>query len=120
MALFNFIIKKSLDVYDMSLPIKTKDGSHPEGVHSKGTILFYRIYLRYGADVVRKLVQTFASLAEKTTKQFVSVVGREISSELAAFIENGIREPFFAPPQCRQHQKTIIDCKIKIGVIKFG
>lgn len=89
-ALFDFIINKNLSLYDSLPPIKTIDGSRPDGVHSKGTVLFYRIYLRYGAYVVRKLVQIFAALSEKTTSEFIHAVRKKVSLDVAAFIENGI------------------------------
>lgn len=96
--LFDFILKQSLESYESyeSLPpIKTADGSRPEGVHEKGTVLFYVIYKHYGAETIEKLLRIFVKLSEKTTKAFLDAVKVELSTEVAAMLESGISESVY-------------------------
>jgi hypothetical protein len=88
--LFDFIIKPKLDSYDSLPAIKTPDGSRPDGVHNKGTVLFYEIYKKYGVEVVRSLVRMFVGLEVKTTEKLLIEVREKISPEVAEFIEKGI------------------------------
>jgi hypothetical protein len=88
--LFDFIIKPKLDSYDSLPAIKTPDGSRPDGVHNKGTVLFYEIYKKYGVEVVKSLVRMFVGLKVKTTEKLLSEVREKISPEVAEFIGKGI------------------------------
>jgi hypothetical protein len=87
MEQFNAVIKDTLQRYDDLPPIKTKDGSRPEGVHDKGTILFYNIYRQYGYETISKMLQLFDALAEKTTENFIMSIRRELSPDIAKMIE---------------------------------
>lgn len=73
-------------------PIKTNDGSRPEGVHNKGTVLFYKIYQKYGRDILKKLVRGFTELNVKNTYSFIEMVRKSISKEVAEEMEIGIEE----------------------------
>lgn len=90
MDLFNYILKPKVE-HCSSLPaIKTLDGHRPDGVHDKGTVLFYQIYKKYGMEVIRKLIQLFVKLETKTTENYLIKVEEIISPEIALFIEKGI------------------------------
>jgi hypothetical protein len=88
--LFDFILQRHLDSYTKYPTIKTFDGKRPEGVHTKGTVLFYEIYIKYGLDTVKKLVKIFTQIDKKTTIALQDAVRAEISSEVADFIEFGV------------------------------
>ncbi|MDR2605996.1 MAG: hypothetical protein LBC38_01780 [Oscillospiraceae bacterium] len=88
--LFTRELESSTSGYANTPAIKTSDGSRPyEGVHSRGTALFYSIYLKYGADTVLWLLQTLAELSTPTTAYFISAVKAQ-RPELAEYIEYGL------------------------------
>ncbi|MDR0443534.1 MAG: hypothetical protein LBH44_09025 [Treponema sp.] len=89
-ALFQSIIDGKIKKAGNYPPIKTKDGSRPEGVHDKGTILFYEIYKKHGKDVVTKMVRGFTDLETKDTEHFIKMVEQEIGQEVANEIKKGI------------------------------
>lgn len=70
--LFDEFLKPKLARYEKLPPIKTRDGSRPEGVHDKGTVLFYRIYQKFGYETMKKVVRCFADLEEKNTANFLT------------------------------------------------
>jgi hypothetical protein len=90
--LFHYILDRSLENISRYPPIKTVDGSRPEGVHSKGTALFYELYLKHGKDVLTKMIQGFAELKIKNTENFVNLIKYEISKDAAEEIEQGIEK----------------------------
>ncbi len=71
-ALFDKILQPALEKATSLPPIKTADGSRPEGVHEKGTALFYRVYEKYGGEAVTGLVRCFAELSDKNTESFLA------------------------------------------------
>lgn len=90
MALFDFIIKPKLEKYNILPTIKTPDGSRPEGVHEKGTVLFYRIYKSFGEEAVRSIVRTFTKLEFRDTASLLQKLYNDDQSKIADFIKNGI------------------------------
>lgn len=72
--------------------IKTADGSRPEGVHTKGTALFYELYKAFGAETVKSIIRIFIGLETKTTEQLLKKMRYDGLSEAAAAIENGLTE----------------------------
>jgi len=89
-ALFKYILEPKLAKYDSLPPIQTADGSRPEGVHDKGTVLFYEMYKLFGVDAVRKVVRLFTDLDTKTTASLIHFLRTENNNDIADFIEEGI------------------------------
>ena len=89
-ALFDYILKPKLEKADLLPPIKTADGSRPDGVHDKGTVLFYELYTLFGVKAVRKAVRLFAGLQHKTTTSFVKSLYDMGENNIADFINEGI------------------------------
>jgi len=55
-------------------PIRTTDGSRPQQVHIKGTLLFYSIYKEFGLDTIKGLVKAFVKLKGKNTENWITVL----------------------------------------------
>ena len=89
-ALLDYILSQHLEKAPTLPAIRTEDGSRPDGVHSKGTVLFYEVYCKCGIDVIKKILRAFAVAENKTTQQLVSVIRSDISTEAADIIEAGI------------------------------
>ena len=62
--------------YEVEEPgsIRTKDGSRPEQVHIKGTLLFYNIYEKYGLDTIKDFLEAFVKLKEKNTENWINIL----------------------------------------------
>jgi hypothetical protein len=90
--LFHFVLDQKAERIGNYPPIKTADGSRPEGVHDKGTVLFYAIYQKYGKEIVAKMVSGFASLQAKNTESFIRMAELEINREVAEAIRTGIEK----------------------------
>ena len=89
-ALFKYILEPKLAKYDSLPAIKTVDGSRPEGVHDKGTVLFYEMYKAFGVEAIRKVVRLFADLETKTTASLIHFLRTDNNNDIADFIEEGI------------------------------
>jgi hypothetical protein len=89
---FNALIENTMQGYADLPPIKTNDGSRPNGVPVKGTILFYNIYRQYGYETIAKMLQLFDALAAKTTENFVASIRSGLSPDIARMIEHGVEE----------------------------
>ncbi len=87
---FDQIINDKTKQYSELPAIKTVDGSRPEGVHTKGTILFYDIYQKYGTETIQKLLTVFVSLDEKNTENFINEVSSKVGNDIAIIIREGI------------------------------
>jgi hypothetical protein len=70
-------------------PIKTADGHRPDGVHDKGTLLFYSIYKIYGIGMIKKLLTAYNALGEKNTENYLKMI-YEIEPEVSRLIKEGI------------------------------
>ena len=88
--LFDFIMKPKLGKFESLPPIKTIDNSRPEGVHDKGTVLFYEMYSLYGLDAIRKTIRLFTDLSDKTTASLVKKLYDMHENVIAGFIEESI------------------------------
>jgi hypothetical protein len=89
-TLFHFIIDQKIERVRNYQAIKTKDKSRPDGVHDKGSVLFYTIYKKYGVEKIKKIVNGFARLKVKNTDNYIKMIRAEISEEIALEIEKGI------------------------------
>ena len=89
-ALFDFILNPKLEKYASLPPIKTPDGSRPDGVHDKGTVMFYDMYKLFGVGAVRKVVRLFTNLKDKTTNSLMQALCDDSENDIASFICNGL------------------------------
>jgi len=88
--LFDFILNPKLEKYNSLPPIKTSDNSRPEGVHDKGTVLFYKMYQKFGEESLRLVVRMFTDLEVKNTASLLDVLRSNGHSEIADFIDSGL------------------------------
>ncbi|MCM1282948.1 MAG: hypothetical protein NC180_01135 [Muribaculaceae bacterium] len=72
--------------------IMPEDKHHPASVHSSGVVLFYMLYKKYGANMVRKLLVILSKPENQSTDRFLSVVEKELGSEISGFVEAHLRE----------------------------
>jgi hypothetical protein len=74
-AFFESQLEWPLKSYRNTPAIKPADMSRPaEGVHTRGTVLFYEIYKKYGAAVILRMLQTFVGLPVKDTAHFLAAL----------------------------------------------
>ena len=90
MALFDSILKSKIEIYDKLPSIKTADGSRPDGVHEKGTVLLYHVYQKYGYDTMVEIVRCFSHLSQKNTQNFLDELRKINLQGVADIIENGM------------------------------
>lgn len=90
MALFDNILKPKIELYDQLPAIKTVDSSRPDGVHEKGTVLFYQVYQKYGYETMAEIVRCFSRLQRKDTQNFLDALRKNGLQGAADMIENGI------------------------------
>ncbi len=88
--IFKAMIDEHLQKADGFPPIKTADGSRPEGVHTKGTALFYELYKAFGAETVKLIIRIFVSLDVKTTEKLLEEMRKQCLSEAAKVLEKGL------------------------------
>jgi hypothetical protein len=86
--ILNFHISRSADLADEV--IMTENGNRPNGTHTKGTMLFYEIYKKYGQESIIRLISTFTNLQRKDTAEFLSELRNKGNSEIANVIQKGI------------------------------
>ena len=89
-AEFNNLINKAISSARSMPPIRTADGSRPDGVHVKGTALFYEVYTKHGYDAVAAMLKIFDELETKTTEAFIREISSQLGSEIASIITSGI------------------------------
>ena len=87
---FDQLIEMYLEYSVNFPPIKTVDGGRPNGVHNKGTVLFYELYKEHGGEMIEKLLNIFVSLPEKNTESFINEVSSQIGNETADFLQAGL------------------------------
>lgn len=68
-------------------PIKTADGSRPEGVHTKGTSVFYELYKAFGAETIKSVIRLFVDLDVKTTEKLLEKMGALGLNEAAEMLK---------------------------------
>lgn len=72
-------------------PIRTVDGKRPEkGVHDKGTMMIYELYLSYGKDLIIKLLKIFNKLEIKTTTEFIDALKNNNLADVADYMESSL------------------------------
>lgn len=88
--IFNAMTEEHLAKAPELPPIKTEDGSRPEGVHTKGTALFYELYKAFGAETIKSAIRIFVGLDVKTTGKLLDEMKARGLSEVAAVLEKGL------------------------------
>lgn len=68
-------------------PIKTADGSRPEGVHTKGTAMFYELYKAFGKETIKSVIRIFVDLDVKTTEKLLEKMAALGLNEAADFLD---------------------------------
>ena len=68
-------------------PIKTADGSRPEGVHTKGTAVFYELYKAFGKETIKSVIRIFVDLDVKTTEKLLEKMGALGLNEAAEMLK---------------------------------
>lgn len=71
--------------------IKTVDGTRPNDVHIKASVLLYKVYKEYGKEIVYQIIQIFTKLENKTTDNLLTEIKEKISVNVAALIEKEIQ-----------------------------
>lgn len=89
-GIFDAMISEHLAKAPDLPPIKTEDGSRPEGVHTKGTALFYDMYKAFGADTVKSVIRLFVDIKVKTTEYFLEKMRGIGLTEPAEFLEKNL------------------------------
>lgn len=88
--IFNAMIGEHMAKAPGLPPVKTADGSRPEGVHTKGAVLFYELYKVFGAETIKSIIRIFVGLNVKTTEKLLDEMKTCGLSEAAAALEKGI------------------------------
>lgn len=68
-------------------PIKTADGCRPEGVHTKGTAVFYELYKAFGKETIKSVIRIFVDLDVKTTEKLLEKMAALGLNEAADFLD---------------------------------
>jgi len=90
--LFDFMLNRwdRLEIYKTFPPIKTEDGKRPDGVHHRGVILLYYVYLKHGKEAIRAILQTFVSLNTKNTDELLKYLHDKVDSTIPDMIRRGL------------------------------
>ena len=84
-------LSRSKENYKDTPIIRSSDGKRPvDGVHTRGVMMFYEIYLRYGIEKMITILKTFINLEEKTTANFLSELRIKMGNEIPDKIERGL------------------------------
>ncbi|HJD23421.1 MAG TPA: hypothetical protein H9694_04660 [Firmicutes bacterium] len=89
-ALFDYILRPKLENAPSLPAIRTADGSRPQGVHDKGTALWYGVYQQYGYETMCRLVRIFTDLPCKNTENFLAELERQGLRDAASLIRAGL------------------------------
>lgn len=75
-----------------SLPpsLKPLDGHRPDDVHETGANIYYQIYLKFGIDNIKMLLQTFDCITTKDTQTFLKAVSLK-NKNISQFIQSYIK-----------------------------
>ncbi|MDE7289631.1 MAG: hypothetical protein K2N71_09060, partial [Oscillospiraceae bacterium] len=88
--IFDAMIAEHTEKFPEFPPIKTADGSHPEGVHTKGTIVFYELYKAFGAETIKSIIRIFVDLDVKTTANLLDKMKALGLNEAAEMLEKNL------------------------------
>ena len=61
-----------------------------DGVHIRGVMMFYEIYLKYGAKTVATILRILSGLTDRTTADFLTTLRAEIGDDIPNGIERGL------------------------------
>lgn len=88
-----FFASASINCPNTTLPpIKTPDGARPDGVHDKGTVLFYKIYKDIGFDSMKKVIRCFTDLENKNTYEYLNALRKNGFSHVADVIKENLEK----------------------------
>ena len=65
-------------------------GCDPEGVHTKGTIVFYELYKAFGAETIKSIIRLFVDLDVKTTANLLDKMKALGLNEAAEMLEKNL------------------------------
>lgn len=88
--IFDKMIAEHTEKYPELPPIKTADGSRPEGVHTKGTVVFYELYKAFGAETIKSVIRLFVDLDVKTTSNLLDKMKALGLNEAAEMLEKNL------------------------------
>lgn len=91
-VLFDSILTPKIKRYSDLPSIRTVDGSRPKGVHDKGTVLFYKLYLETDFQTIEKVLRCFADLKFKNTHNFIKKLRHRGLKKAADIIEQGLNK----------------------------
>ncbi|MFI3255605.1 MAG: hypothetical protein R3Y63_14935 [Eubacteriales bacterium] len=90
--LFEKQIAYARNNYMDSPVIKPEDLSRPStGVHSRGVMLFYEIFQKYGIDKINVILKVLANLEITTTSNFLLTLREIVGDEIPDLIERGLK-----------------------------
>ncbi|MEZ3421252.1 MAG: hypothetical protein K1V95_04955 [Eubacterium sp.] len=89
-SLFESMLLPKIKKYKELPDIRTADGSRPEGVHDKGTVLFYKVYLETDLETMETILRCFSDLKIKNTRRFLKKLKQKKLFKAAEIIENGL------------------------------
>ena len=90
--LFHYILQPKIERSTTLPPIKTPDGARPDGVHDKGTVLFYKIYKDIGFDSMKKVIRCFTDLENKNTYEYLNALRKNGFSHVADVIKENLEK----------------------------
>ncbi|WP_412891884.1 hypothetical protein [Beduini sp.] len=76
-AYFEHLIQIKKENYQGDWRLNPKDGHRPNDVHETGTLLYYKIYQKYGSEAIRTLLRAFDRSEEKQTTAFLNMLMEE-------------------------------------------
>lgn len=88
--LFDYILQPHIESVSTYPPIKTSDRTRPLGVHTKGTVLFFELYQKFGLQVMEQLIRIFANLETKSTSSYLTHIKIELGDDIYAYLVEGI------------------------------
>ncbi|ONI45859.1 hypothetical protein AN641_03165 [Candidatus Epulonipiscioides gigas] len=68
--------------------VKTADGSRPQDVHIRSAVILYKVYLKYGEEIVKQIIQQFVKLEIATTNNLLIAIENNISKDVALFLKD--------------------------------
>ncbi|MHC1695412.1 MAG: hypothetical protein AB9835_09120 [Eubacteriales bacterium] len=72
--------------------IKPEDIKRPvDGVHSRGVMLFYEIYKRYGCEVLLVILKELANLSQPTTEELLQILINKVDTNIIHIIRQGLK-----------------------------
>ena len=83
--------EEEFDTIDNSYVIKTADLSCPQfGAHTRGALLFYEVYRRYGTDAIKTILLTMGELDAPDTEMLLAKLRIKLGEEIPNLIERGL------------------------------